>query len=114
MLNINDTDKATNRVIPKKSLVQLGENAVFTCLSWFPVQWRFEGGKLPFNAKPDDQPGFYALDIIKTDYFNEGLYTCHGKYGRPTENSGKYFDNDAVLYIRGKLITTPYTPFVVN
>ena len=71
--------KGTVRTLPKYLKREVGQHAMFRCVSHMTKKWFFEGGKLPSNVVLSSSRNWLNLVILKATLKNSGHYSCHVK-----------------------------------
>ena len=71
--------KGSVRTLPRYLKREVGQHAMFRCVSHMAKKWFFKGGKLPFNAVLSSSGNGLNLVILKATLQNSGSYTCHVK-----------------------------------
>ncbi len=69
---------AIGSVYPTSILAKRKDNVQFNCIFNGDIEWKFEGGALPDNAKTQLSPPNHKLVISKVNNDNHGKYSCEG------------------------------------
>ena len=71
--------KGSVRTLPKYLKREVGQHAMFRCVSHMTKKWFFEGRKLPSNVVLSSSRNWLNLVILKATLKNSGHYSCHVK-----------------------------------
>ena len=80
----------------------MGETVKFTCISYGPETWTFEGSYIVFEHETSSRkynPIYRQLFIKNVQPEYAGTYVCNGQ-----DEDQSYFQDEAVLFVRSKIL----------
>ena len=102
-----------SRIHPITQLINVGEGTRITCISTSIVNFFFNRGNIPENARLQSQ----TLHLTRISEFNEGNYDCEGIDHNVIFNSQgnkRRFAARSIIRVKGHYLVTHFNTFEVH